>query len=84
MTLVDTWKALTRPAVWLARHATRGLTAIGLSMHGRPYQDTATGPTTQEADSAEAVRTKFRDDAVSVARLTPDELLWQAELEERP
>jgi hypothetical protein len=90
VTLTAVCKALLRPARAVARHVGRGLTAIGLSMHGRPYHEAdadlpdpepvpVPAPRIAEAMS----RTRYRDDLASAARLTPDELLWQAELDQR-
>lgn len=95
MTLVGVCKAMLRLARRLARHAGHGLTAIGLSMHGRPYHEADAdlpgpepGPEPVPAPApriAEATpRTGYRDDLASAARLTPDELLWQAELDQHP
>jgi hypothetical protein len=88
MTLVDAGRTIARPLCWLARNFARALTAIGLSMHGRPYRDVDADPDPVKAPvpvppAAEAARTGFRDDLASVERLTPDEVLWQAELDQR-
>lgn len=94
MTLVGAGRAIARAIGWLARNFARALTAIGLSMHGRPYRDVGPGPATPDPDpvkapvpvppAAEAAQTGFRDDLPSAARLTPDEVLWQAELDQLP
>ena len=88
MTLVGAGRAAARPIRWLARNFARALTAIGLSMHGRPYRevDAELDPVKTPVPvppAAEAARTGFGDDLASVARLTPDEVLWQAELDQR-
>lgn len=59
------------PVVWLARYVVRGLAIVGLSLNGRPYQS----HTPRMAEAAPAVQVP------ASAPLTPDELLWQAELE---
>ena len=108
MTMVGAGRAIARPARWLARNIAHALTAIGLSMHGRPYRHVDAGPVFFDPEperesgresgpgpgpdpvkarvpvppAAEAARTGFRDDLPSLARLTPDELLWQAELDQ--
>jgi len=98
MTLVGAARTAARTIRWLARNFAHALTAIGLSMHGRPYRHVDAGPVISGPDpdsdpvkapvpiplAAEASSTGFRDDLPSVARLTPDEVLWQAELDQLP
>lgn len=88
MTLVGAGRAVARPAIWLLRGILRGMTIIGLSMHGRPYQEAdpeAAAPRPVPIPAPRITettpRTGLRDDLASIASLTPDELLWQAELE---
>lgn len=90
MTLIGIAKAAAKPVVWVAKYLAKALSITGLAMHGRPYQraDTASanpaqdpvpGPTAETPAVAPSGR--LRDDLASVRSLTPDELLWQLELE---
>jgi hypothetical protein len=85
MTPAGGWKAVTRPARRLARSLIKGITVIGLSMHGRSYREaepvSTPAPIPAPRVAETTPRTGFRDDLISGTHLTPDELLWQAELE---
>jgi len=82
VTPVGAGKAVTRPAVWFARTIARGLTTIGLSWHCHPHREADLDDRYPAGSPDPAPDPRWRDDMPSVARLTPDELLWQAELEQ--
>lgn len=99
MTLVGLWKAVAKPVLGLMRHIGRGLSIIGLSLHGRPYQSAGTAFADADADDAvdaapdpaaapvppprpAQAPPRLRDNVPSARSLTPDEQLWQAELED--
>ena len=75
MTFFGVLKAVTKPVVWLGKYFVHGLSIVGLSMHGRPYQRSGADPVIPDPDPIPAATT------TPARNLTPDELLWQAELE---